>query len=210
MLPKFVWMVSERLYYISAMLSESVVKWLAGSGDDLVLLLFGIVFQLCCDRSGTAHLLLCSRCWGLVCITWGFSCRIGSGFFSVAIFSLRISVTAVIFIVRRIIGYRIVGRYVYTYIHICVYTYIYITYYILHITYYILPIDCLLIAYRLPLMPICSAIMDMGPGPGPRAQKLLGRVPGQGPQLLGPGPGPRAHIHYGWAYGHQGQSIGNR
>ena len=39
-----------------------------------------------------------------------------------------------------------------------------ITYYILHITYYILPIDCLLIAYRLPLMPICSAIMDMGPG----------------------------------------------
>ena len=52
--------------------------------------------------------------------------------------------------------------------------YKYITYYILHITYYILPIDCLLIAYRLPLMPICSAIMDMGPGPGPRAQKLLG------------------------------------
>ena len=43
----------------------------------------------------------------------------------------------------------------------------YITYYILHITYYILPIDCLLIAYRLPLMPICSATMDMGPGPGP-------------------------------------------
>ena len=35
------------------------------------------------------------------------------------------------------------------------------------ITYYILPIDCLLIAYRLPLMPICSAIIDMGPGPGP-------------------------------------------
>ena len=69
--------------------------------------------------------------------------------------------------------------------------YIYITYYILHITYYILPIDCLLIAYRLPLMPICSAIMDMGPGPGPRAQKLLGR--GLGARsfwALGPGPGP--------------------
>ena len=43
---------------------------------------------------------------------------------------------------------------------------IYISY-ILHITYYILPIDCLLIAYRLPSMPICSAIIDMGPGPGP-------------------------------------------
>ena len=32
------------------------------------------------------------------------------------------------------------------------------------------PCYCLSIAYRLPLMPICSAIMDMGPGPGPRAQ----------------------------------------
>ena len=40
-------------------------------------------------------------------------------------------------------------------------------YYILHITYYTLSIDCLLIAYRLPLMPISSAIIDMGPGPGP-------------------------------------------
>ena len=48
-----------------------------------------------------------------------------------------------------------------------IYIYIYITNYILHITYYILPIDCLLIAYRLPLMPICSAIIDMGLGPGP-------------------------------------------
>ena len=26
----------------------------------------------------------------------------------------------------------------------------------------------LAIAYRLPLMPICSAIMDMGPGTGPK------------------------------------------
>ena len=72
-----------------------------------------------------------------------------------------------------------------------IYIYIYITYYILHITYYILPIDCLLIAYRLPLMPICSAIMDMGPGP--IAQKRRG--PGPGPAqrpfwALGPDPGP--------------------
>ena len=65
------------------------------------------------------------------------------------------------------------------------------TSYILHITYYILPIDCLSIAYRLPLMPICSAIMDMGPGPGPRAQKLLGRDLGDRSfWALGPGPGP--------------------
>ena len=64
------------------------------------------------------------------------------------------------------------------------------------ITYYILPIDCLLIAYRLPLMPICSAIMDMGPGPGPRAQTLRA-PPAPAPQLLGLGPWARAHIHYG-------------
>ena len=49
------------------------------------------------------------------------------------------------------------------------------------ITYYILPIDCLLIAYRLPLMPICSAIMDMGPGPGPGPAAF-------GPWVRGPGP----------------------
>ena len=94
----------------------------------------------------------------------------------------------------------VVGRYVYTYIYIYTYIhihiYIYISYYILHITHYILPIDCILIAYRLSLMLICSAIMDMGPGPGPRAQKLCGRDLG-GPQLLGLGPGSRAHIHYG-------------
>ena len=56
------------------------------------------------------------------------------------------------------------------YIYICIYIYI---------------------AYRLPLMPICSAIMDMGPGPGPRAQKL--RAPRPRPSsfwALGPGPGP--------------------
>ena len=67
------------------------------------------------------------------------------------------------------------------------------TYYILHITYYILPIDCLLIAYRLPLMPICFAIMDMGPGPDHRAQKGRWAGPGPGPHpfwALGPGPGP--------------------
>ena len=62
-------------------------------------------------------------------------------------------------------------QYIYTYIYI----YIYI-YYLLYITYYILPIDCLLIAYWLPLMHICSAIMDMGPGPGPKAQKLRYRT----------------------------------
>ena len=57
---------------------------------------------------------------------------------------------------------------------------------------------CLLIAYRLPLMPICPAIMDMGPGRGPMAQKerwarsraraLFGpwaRVPGPYPLWLG-------------------------
>ena len=47
---------------------------------------------------------------------------------------------------------------------------------ILHVisktTRYVLRIDCWLIAYWLPLMHICSAIMDMGPGRGPRAQKL--------------------------------------
>ena len=52
-------------------------------------------------------------------------------------------------------------------------------------------IDCILIAYRLPLMHICLAIMDMGPGPGTRAQKLLGRDLGDRSfWALGPGPGP--------------------
>ena len=90
--------------------------------------------------------------------------------------------------------------------------FVYITYYILHITCYIFPIDCLLIAYRLPLMPICLAIMDMvGPGPDPRAQK--GRRAGAGSRaapFLGPGHGSRVHIHFGCAYGHQGQSISNQ
>ena len=35
--------------------------------------------------------------------------------------------------------------------------------------------DCLLIAYWLPLVPICSAIMDMNPGPRTKAQKVLDR-----------------------------------
>ena len=54
------------------------------------------------------------------------------------------------------------------------------------ITYYILLVDCLLIAYRLPLMPICSAIIDMGSGP----EEL--NIPGTllGPWARGPGPGP--------------------
>ena len=46
------------------------------------------------------------------------------------------------------------------------------------------------------LMHICSAIMDMGPGPRTKTQKLLGPGPG-GPQLLSLGPWSQAHIHHG-------------
>ena len=59
-----------------------------------------------------------------------------------------------------------------------------IIYYLLYITYYLLHI-----AYWLPIdCPWC---------PGTHAQDPK--------RALGP-----AHIHYGWAYGHQGQSIGNQ
>ena len=51
------------------------------------------------------------------------------------------------------------------------------------------------IAYCLPLMPICSAIMDMGPGPSPRPKELA--LPGTGtaapwaaPWASGAGPYP--------------------
>ena len=47
---------------------------------------------------------------------------------------------------------------------------------------------CLSAAYRLPLMRICSAIMDMGLGAGPGQRKdASGRTAPFGP---GPGPGP--------------------
>ena len=55
----------------------------------------------------------------------------------------------------------------------------------------LLSIDCLSVAYRLPLMQICSAIMDMGPGPGPMPKK--GAVPaavGRPFWAMGPRPGP--------------------
>ena len=70
--------------------------------------------------------------------------------------------------------------YIYIYMYIYIYIYIYI-YHLLYITYDILPIDCLLIAYWLPLMHMFS---HNGYGPG-------------------------THIHYGWTYVHEGQSIGN-
>ena len=55
------------------------------------------------------------------------------------------------------------------------------------ITCYIMLIDWLFIAYWLPLIPMCSAIMDMGPGPGPKkgASTAAGTA-----AFLGPGPGP--------------------
>ena len=69
------------------------------------------------------------------------------------------------------------------YIHIYIYRYIYIYIYINYVADpFPSPCYCPSIAYRLPLVPICSALMNMG----------------------------RAHIHYGWTYRHQGQMIGNR
>ena len=50
------------------------------------------------------------------------------------------------------------------------------------------PCYCLSTAYCLPLMPICSATMDMGPGPRPKEPNIPGT-------LLGPG--YRALSHYG-------------
>ena len=55
------------------------------------------------------------------------------------------------------------------------------------ITYYIFRIDCS------PLMLICSSIMDMGPRPRTKAQKLLGRgLRAHSFCSLGLGPGPRS------------------
>ena len=71
------------------------------------------------------------------------------------------------------------------------------------ITCYKLLIDCLLVGLD------AHMFSHNGYGPETRTQgpKVAGPGPG-GPQLLGPGPGARAHIHYGWTYVHQGQSIG--
>ena len=55
------------------------------------------------------------------------------------------------------------------------------------ITCYILHIDCLLLACRLPLIRICSAIVGMGPGPWPKKGAVLAAV---GAPFLGLGPGP--------------------
>ena len=72
--------------------------------------------------------------------------------------------------------------------------------------------------YKLPIIIHCRLIgldarmfSHSGYGPGTRAQapQAMGpQAPAQ--QLLGPGPWSRVHIHYGWAYVHQGQSIGNQ
>ena len=83
---------------------------------------------------------------------------------------------------------------------------LYINYIALAIDPFLDPCYCLSIAYRLPLMPICSARMDMGPGPGPGPQKDCSAAG----VLFGRWALARAHIHYDRAYRHQGQSIDNR
>ena len=70
---------------------------------------------------------------------------------------------------------------VWLFLYLGVYIYVYI--YIIH---------CLLIAL--------DAHMFSHNGCGPRPKKRSGHI-----RLLGPW--YRAHIHYGWTYGHQGQSI---
>ena len=63
----------------------------------------------------------------------------------------------------------------------------YIRHVISKITCCILLIDCSLIA--LLLMHICSAIVDMGPGPRTKAQRAVGRgLRDQAPRALGPYP----------------------
>ena len=80
-------------------------------------------------------------------------------------------------------------------------------------TYYVSPtIHCLLIAYCLPWMHICLAIMDMGPGSGPKAPKLqVAEGPGaarQGATAAAVRPGA---IHQGaWREGGARTVLGHR